>query len=64
MKDVQAAGEAASPQKRTFSTSKQYISSLFSFVDHFGHLDIILHSQCGFGFSQPKSLWTRIHSSV
>jgi hypothetical protein len=30
MKDVQAKGEAFTPQKRTFSTSKNEIYSLFS----------------------------------
>jgi len=36
MKDVQATGEAFSPQKRTCSNSKHEISPLFSiFVGHF-----------------------------
>jgi len=40
MKDFQAAGEAFSPPKRTSSSSKQEISSLFPFyVGHFVLLD-------------------------
>jgi hypothetical protein len=36
MKDVQATGEASSPQRRTSSISKQYISSLLSFLSQSG----------------------------
>jgi hypothetical protein len=47
MKDVQATGEAFSPQNRTSSTSKHEISSLFSnFVGNF--------SPPGSGSSRPN----------
>ncbi len=68
MKDVQAIGEAFSPQKRTFSNSKQNISSLFCFfVGNFclpesvfcipnADSDPANQNQCGF-------MQTRIYNS-
>jgi hypothetical protein len=44
MKDVQAIGEAFRPQKRTSSTSKHEISSLFQFFGHFYPPDPDPHS--------------------
>jgi hypothetical protein len=52
MKDVQATGEASSPQKRTSSTLRHDNFSLLLFYDNFAHLDR--------DSGRPKS--TRIHS--
>ncbi len=56
-KDVQVAVEVFSPKKRTSSSSKHAISSLFSiFVGHF--------CSPGFGSSRSKSMRIRIHNAA
>ncbi len=59
---------AFSPQKRTSSTLKHEISSLFSiFVGHFSPSQIRicnLHSYCRSGSSRPKSMRIRIHNTA
>jgi hypothetical protein len=54
LKDVQATGEAFSPQKRTSSTSKDEIYLLFYiFVGHFCPLDPDPDRKSGYGYETP-----------